>query len=219
MVNKSKPRISQRGARKGENRFSSFQDMRLEAILDSLQPEIRKIQQHGASFESVTQLAAFISKDLKNSQKPVSVSPSTLLRNPTYRVLLDEIIGAPKIRSDVRNSVERAHLEIEIQELRTENRRLRLAIEKMLPANPPASEKAQQSENVGENQKLMDLYEVIETLLEASEGQVIADTGSKSIVRSWARTVRHKTVVDSTSASTYFELKASIGKGIAASST
>ena len=219
MMNKPKPQSSHRGAKKGENRFSNFQDARVEANLDSLQPVIRKIQQHGASFISVTQLATFISNDLKSNRPPVPISPSTLLRNPAYRILLDEIIGAPEIRSDVKNSVERAHLEIEIQELRAENRRLRLALEKMLSAPPPIPEKAQQSQNFCETQKLTDLYEIIEALLEASEGQVIADAGSKSIVRSWARTVRHKTVVDSVSASTYFKLKASIGKGIAASST
>lgn len=218
MMPNPKSLASKRGAKKGQNRFAKFQDSRQEFIVSRLQLVIRKIQQHGAAFDSVTQLAAFVSTDLKSNKDPVEVSPSTLLRNSSYRLLLDAIVDIPVTKSEVRSSVERAHLEIEIQELQAENRRYRLALEKSLSSAAPTTEMAPAQKTSSEIQKLTDLYEIIEALLQASEGLVIADHGSKSIVRSWARTVRHKTIVDTATASTYFELKANILKSTTTSS-
>ncbi|MBD8617029.1 hypothetical protein IFT69_25320 [Pseudomonas putida] len=212
METKSNPPASRRGARKGENRFSGFQDKRLDAAVKVLQMALRRIRQHRVSFESVTQLAAFISNDLKTSQSAIQLSPSTLLRNSAYRILLDNIVQAPLNRSAVRSSVERAHLEIETNDLRSENRRLRLALEKALSTEHTSQKKVLQTSEDNDNQKLVELYNIIEKLIEASEGQVVADIVSKSIVRSWAVTVRNKTIVDSASAITYFTMKADLNK-------
>lgn len=202
-------KLKGRGAKPGENRFKSRQETLISNTTAEINVTLSRLNTKGTFIRNITHLASLIAEDISSTREDFrkKMAPSTLLRSPVYRKLLEDHLSSTPTGSaqtgqfrTLLSTLEKNHL----HDLQIENTRLRRYIENSLPdtsKSPLPQPQRQTNPDIVINQ----LCRSIALLIEASGGQFASDLDTGEIINVWARSKKKRIVVSREMAKTYIE--------------
>lgn len=195
-----------RGAKKGINRFETFQKERRTSIIAGLESALIIAKKSMLKFDSVTSLSNYASSSI-NDRGLGPVSAATLRKNAHYRLQLENFISKTSHPTSVSQSVQRIKHELEISQLKDKIKTLESFISKNLAPQPTPMVHALKTDATSATAMLCQL---IERLLDASEGTLALE--NSQIIRPYAISKAMRVVADKSMVSIYLEQRGNAEK-------
>lgn len=200
-----------RGARKGQNRFKKFQDKQILNTEGEITATLNLLRSQKVIFRNLSHLASYVASVISNNRDSKSdpMSATTLTRNTTYRSHLDAYLAYTtdeEPKSKINNLINNLNIR-ELDSLRDEVSRLHKFIDNHLDQSNDAltAQTDRAPEQLVSTATLDNLCRAISLILESSNGQIIIDQNSGEIVNAWARSTKNRLVVPNSIAKPYID--------------